>query len=60
MILFHLEKKTSLSACIFTTGHKLMFNRVLRPILVNRNLVCRKAVKFKSFSLPILETLRAL
>jgi hypothetical protein len=35
MILFRLEKKTSVTARIFTTGHKFTINRVLRRILVN-------------------------
>jgi hypothetical protein len=46
MILFRLEKKTEVSASIFTTGHKLTFNPIMRRILVNQNLVCGKAVKF--------------
>jgi hypothetical protein len=46
MILFHLEEKTGVSTCIFTTRHKLTFNRVLRHILVNLILVYRKVVKF--------------
>jgi hypothetical protein len=35
MILFRLEKKTSVSGSIFTTRHKLTFNPILRRILVN-------------------------
>jgi hypothetical protein len=35
MILFRWEKKTGVSASIFTTGHKLTFNPILRCILVN-------------------------
>jgi hypothetical protein len=46
MILFCLEKKIGVSTSIYTTGHKLMFNHVLRRILVNSILVYRKAVKF--------------
>jgi hypothetical protein len=46
MILFHSEKKIGVSANIFTTGHKFMFNRILRRILVNQILVYRKADKF--------------
>jgi hypothetical protein len=46
MVLFRLEKKTSVSASIFTTRHKLTFNRILHRILVNRILVYRKTVKF--------------
>jgi hypothetical protein len=45
MILFHLEKKTCVSASLFTTRHKLTFNRVLRRILVNQILVYQKAIK---------------
>jgi hypothetical protein len=59
-ILFCLEKKTSVSASIFTIGHKITFDCVMHPILVNQILEYRKAVKFLSFSFPILETLRAL
>jgi hypothetical protein len=46
MVLFCLEKKTRVLASLFMTRHKLTFNRVLRRILVNQILVCRKAVKF--------------
>jgi hypothetical protein len=60
MILFRLERKTSVSASIFTTGHKLIFNCILRRRLVNQILVYRKAVKFGFFSFSILETLREL
>jgi hypothetical protein len=45
MILFLLEKKTSVRTSIFTAGHKLMINRVLRHILVNQILMCQKVVK---------------
>jgi 3-methyladenine DNA glycosylase AlkD len=58
MILFRLEKKTGFSSCFFTTGHTLMFNHVQRRILVNQILVYRKAVKFRSLSFPIIDTLR--
>jgi hypothetical protein len=48
MILFRLEKKkkTGVPLSLFTTGHKFTFNRILRRIVVNTNLVRRKAVKF--------------
>jgi hypothetical protein len=42
MILFCLEKKTGVPSSLFTTGYKLMFNRVLHRILVNHILVYRK------------------
>jgi hypothetical protein len=46
MILFRLDKKTGVPLGLFTTGHKLTFNRVLRCILVNQISVYRKAVTF--------------
>jgi hypothetical protein len=59
MILFRLEKKTGVPSSLFTTGHKLTFNCVLHCILVNQILVYENAVKLRSLSLPILETLRS-
>jgi hypothetical protein len=42
IILFRLEKKIGVSASIFTTGHKITFNCILRRILVNQILVYEK------------------
>jgi len=56
MILFRLKKKTGVSGSIFTTGHKLTFNPILRRLLMNLIMVYRKAVKFRSFSVLILDS----
>jgi len=60
VVLFCLTQKTCVSASLFTIGHTLTFNRVVRPTLVNRILVNRKWVKFWFLSLPILEIMEGI
>jgi hypothetical protein len=42
VILFRFTQKTGLSTCLFTVGHTLTFNRVLRLTLVNQILMNRR------------------